>query len=89
MVEVVRKVTVAISNGIHARPSHSTVSIAVDFDADIFIVLEGRRADAKSILSVMTLGAPLGAELEIQATGPDAKEAVEALVTFIESSSDA
>ena len=88
MVEVVRKVKVAIANGIHARPSHSIVSMAVDFDAEISIFFEGRRADAKSILSVMTLGAPLGAPLEIRASGPAAKEAVDALVAFIESSSD-
>ena len=39
---------------------------------------------AKSILDLMTLGAACGARLEIQATGPDAKEVTALLCELIE-----
>ncbi|MFT7516351.1 MAG: phosphotransferase system HPr (HPr) family protein [Myxococcota bacterium] len=84
MITIVRQATVAISNGIHARPSHAIVSIAVDFNAKVRLHFESRSADAKSILSVMTLGAPHGAVIEIHATGDDAEAAAAAIVELLE-----
>ncbi len=76
----------AISNGIHARPSHALVSLAVGYDSEIQLRFDGRSADAKSILAVMTLGAPCGAHVEIAATGADATQAANAVVALLENS---
>ena len=40
---------------------------------------QGEWADAKSILSLLTLGAAQGTELELQATGSDAADAIKAI----------
>jgi phosphotransferase system HPr (HPr) family protein len=88
MSSIVRQATVAIANGIHARPSHAIVSLAVSYDADLRLVFDGRQADAKSILAVMTLGAPFGASVEIHAQGADAEVASKAVVEFLEDSSN-
>ena len=42
------------------------------------------RANAKSVFGIMMLTAPMGTELVIEAKGPDAEEAVEALAHLIE-----
>jgi len=81
--ECVATVEVANPNGVHARPSHRIVSLAQDFDAEVELEYDGRRAEARSILAVMTLGVPPGAELRIRARGPQAAEAVAALVAFL------
>lgn len=80
---IVLKAKVVNAHGIHARPSHAIVSAAVDFDATIELHLAGRVADARSILSVMTLGATQGAEIEVHATGPQAEAAANRMVEIL------
>ena len=84
MTTIVRQATVAIADGIHARPSHTIVSLAVDFDASVRLHFDGRNADSKSILSVMTLGAPFGSMIELRGEGVDAEQAVDAMANLIE-----
>lgn len=74
---------VANPHGIHARPSHAIVVAAQNFSSQIFLEFEGRRADARSILSVMTLGAPCGAKVTVRADGPDAPSAVDAILALL------
>ena len=88
MTTIVRQATVAIADGIHARPSHTIVSLAVDFDASVRLHYDGRNADSKSILSVMTLGAPFGSMVELRGEGVDAEQAVDVIANFIEDNSN-
>ena len=88
MTTIVRQATVAIADGIHARPSHAIVSLAVGFDASVRLHYDGRNADSKSILSVMTLGAPFGSMVELRGEGVDAEQAVDAIANFIEDNSN-
>lgn len=82
---VVRKATVTNSHGVHARPSQSIVQLATQFDAELHLTHEGRRANASSILSVMTLGAIQGAVIVIEASGTQAQEAADAMAALIDS----
>jgi phosphocarrier protein len=70
--------------GLHLRPAQLLSQLANRFQAEIEVVRETLRVDAKSILHVMTLAAAPGVELVIEARGADAEEAVEKLVRFIE-----
>lgn len=85
MSTVVREVTVVNEQGVHARPSHAIVECASRFDAEVALVHDGRRADARSILSVMTLGAVRGASVRIEAQGGQAEEAAAALAELFDS----
>ena len=49
------------------------------FRSTIYLIRDGRRANAKSLLGVMSLGIQSGAEIEIEANGDDEKEAIETL----------
>ena len=44
---------------------------------------DGSRADAKSVLSVMGIGATAGQQVTVHATGPDATDAVAALIAIL------
>ena len=78
-------VTVQHEVGLHARPASMFVKKATGFKSDINVTCDGRSANAKSILSVLTLGAHKGAEIEITAEGEDADEALVALRELVES----
>jgi len=70
--------------GLHARPASLFVQTAKKFQSEIKVTCNGREANGKSILSVLTLGANQGAALTIRAEGPDADQALAALTTLIE-----
>ncbi len=69
--------------GLHARPAAVFVKKAKEFDSDIKVVKDGREANAKSTLKVMTLGAKKDDKILIRAEGEDAEAAVDALVELI------
>ncbi len=84
-----RKVKLRNTLGLHARPSTQIAALASRFESEIFLIKEepngqAIKANAKSVFGIMMLTAPMGTELVIEATGPDAEEAVEALVHLIE-----
>lgn len=64
---------------LHARPAAQFVRTALGFSADIAIAVNGRQADAKSLLAVLALGAEGGTELRLTASGEDAPLALDAL----------
>jgi phosphotransferase system HPr (HPr) family protein len=68
---------------LHARPAGALVRAAAAFSAEIFVSANGRRANAKSILDILALGAEGGAELVIDASGADAAEAAGHLAELI------
>ncbi len=81
---MIEKVTVVGPEaGLHARPAAVFVKKAKEFDSDIKVVKDGREANAKSTLKVMTLGAKKDDKILIRAEGEDAEAAVDALVELI------
>ena len=64
---------------LHARPAADFVRAAMRFDSAITVAHGEREADAKSLLSVLALGAKGGTELRLRADGDDAASAVDAL----------
>lgn len=66
--------------GLHARPAAMVVERAKTLDADIVIRKGEKQANAKSIMSVLTLGASHGDVISVSAEGPDAAAAIEFIV---------
>jgi len=64
---------------LHARPAGLFVKTAMRFKSRVTVGVEGKAADAKSILSVLALGATGGTRLTLTAEGDDAGEALELL----------
>ena len=69
---------------LHARPAADFVRTAMGFAASIQIAAGERETDAKSLLSVLALGAKGGTEIRLTASGEDAEEALDALRQCVE-----
>jgi phosphotransferase system HPr (HPr) family protein len=71
--------------GLHARAAAQLVHLAGRFASRIILKRtdSGLFADAKSILSVLTLAASIGTEIVITVDGTDASEAYEAVYALI------
>jgi len=77
------ELTVHHKAGLHARPAALLVQTAKQFPRDIHVWHGERQANAKSILSVLTLGVAKGAVLTIRAEGDRAGEALAALEALV------
>src|SRR5262245_4786456 len=77
--------TVQMTNpqGLHMRPATAFATLANKFKSDVRVHHEGRTADGKSLLDLFTLVVLPGAEVTIEVSGPDAGEALAALVEVI------
>ena len=78
-----KEVTIVPEEGLHARPAAEFVKAAKGYNSDIKVLKDGKEANAKSSLSLMSLGAGQGDKLTIRAEGEDEEAAAEALAKLI------
>jgi len=65
--------------GLHARPAKVFVNIAKEYQSDIRVFHGEKKANAKSLISLLTLGVEKGSQILIQVDGDDEAEALIAL----------
>lgn len=78
------EVVVAGQHGLHARPAAEFAGVAKRFRADVRVRHKAKVANAKGLASLLTLGVEAGSRIRVMADGPDAREAVQALVNAVE-----
>jgi len=81
----VQDITVENQVGLHARPATFFIQKANEYKCSIWVEKDERRANAKSLLGVLSLGIVGGTSIRLIADGVDEQEAVEGLVKLIES----
>jgi phosphocarrier protein len=74
--------------GLHARAAAKFVKIGGSFEAEVWVSRNGIRVSGTSILGLMMLAATSGTEILIEAKGPEAEKAVEALITLVSTKFD-
>lgn len=79
-----RTVEICNERGLHARASAKFVKAASSFESEVKVTRDGATVDARSIMGLLMLGAGPGSVIEIEADGPDADQAVEALAALVE-----
>ncbi len=86
--ELARQLKLENKEGLHARPAVKLVDTANRFKCDVVIKADGRDINAKSMMSVLTLGAARGTVLNFVASGEDAREAMDTIEALIVSKFD-
>ncbi len=79
-----REITITNTLGLNASNAPQLVQIANSFKSSIWIETEDRKANAKSLLGVISLGAKKDMNIILTAEGSDAEEAVNKLAELIE-----
>jgi phosphotransferase system HPr (HPr) family protein len=74
-----RNVVVANQAGLHARSATMIAALARNLDAVVTLTKVNYRVEATDVLQIMSLGAAQGQELLLEATGPQAQEAADAV----------
>ncbi|MGN0308034.1 MAG: HPr family phosphocarrier protein [Lachnospiraceae bacterium] len=78
-----KEVTVQIPGGLEARPIAVLVQVASQYESSVYLEVEGKRVNAKSIMGMMTLGLNAGEKVIIEADGNDEEAAVEGMEKYI------
>jgi phosphocarrier protein len=79
-----RTITIGSKSGLHARPAAVFVQNAKGFQSQITLSKNDKTVNAKSILSVLTLGAEQGDQVVLKADGDDAETAIDSLTMLLE-----
>lgn len=74
--------------GLHARPATFFIQKANEFKASIWVEKDERKVNAKSLLGVLSLGIVKGTSINLIADGADEQEAVDALISLLNSNFD-
>lgn len=80
-----RTLRIVNQRGLHARASRKLAELALGYDDSTRIVVrrEDDEADARSLMDLMMLGAGIGMDIEVEARGPHAQEALDAIEALV------
>ena len=84
MTAVSRTVRIVNRRGLHARASAKFVTLAAAQPVEVRVVKDTGDVTGTSIMGLMMLGAAMGDEITISATGDGAEESVAALCRLVE-----
>jgi phosphocarrier protein HPr len=81
-----RRIQLTLKNkqGLHARAAAVFVRALAGLSAEVSVSWQNRAVNGRSMLDLMTLGAPCGSVLEVQINGADADAALAALSKVVE-----
>lgn len=83
MNRVVKQLEIKNKLGLHARAAALLVQTVNRFSAQVKVSKDGQSADGRSIMGVLTLAAPQGTHVEVEAIGDDAEQAVKAIEKLV------
>ncbi|NLP45691.1 MAG: HPr family phosphocarrier protein [Epulopiscium sp.] len=78
-----KEIIVNISSGLEARPAALFVQVASKFNSHIYVVINEKKVNAKSIMGMMSLGVIEGEKIIIGADGEDEEQAMAELIKFL------
>ncbi|WP_196260011.1 HPr family phosphocarrier protein [Pelagibacterium limicola] len=85
---ICQRLTICNKRGLHARASARFVHIADYFDANVTVTRDGVTVGGTSIMGLMMLAAGPGSTILVQATGREARQAIEALTDLVNNGFD-
>ncbi len=78
------QVIIVNDKGLHARAAAKFIALAGEYTSEVYVCCNGERVNADSIMELLMLACEKGRAVTIEATGPDADDALGALVELID-----
>ncbi len=83
---MIRKpITVQLASGLEARPVAVLVQVASQYESKIYVEIDNKKVNAKSIMGMMTLGLSTGESVVVSAEGTDEEAAIENIEKYLSS----
>lgn len=78
-----KAIEVKMAQDVDARPIAMLVQVASRYESSIYIISEGKKVNAKSIMGVMTLTLDKGQTITVTADGEDEQTAIENIENYL------
>lgn len=80
-----KSIQIKLETGLEARPVAMLVQVASQFESTVYINVDDRKVNAKSIMGMMSLGLASGEDITVTAEGKDEETAIEEIEKFLSS----
>ena len=80
-----KPMTVQLASGLEARPVAVLVQVASQYESKIYVEIDNKKVNAKSIMGMMTLGLSTGESVVVSAEGTDEEAAIENIEKYLSS----
>ena len=74
-----------MASGLEARPVAVLVQVASQYESKIYVEIDNKKVNAKSIMGMMTLGLSTGESVVVSAEGTDEEAAIENIEKYLSS----
>ena len=81
-----KPITIQIADGLDARPTALLVQVASQHESSVYIMSEGRKVNAKSIMGMMSLALDTGESVTVSADGKDEQQAIQSIEEYLSGS---
>ena len=78
-----KEITIRLENGLEARPVALLVQVASQYDSSVYLETGDKRANAKSIMGMMSLGLDLGEKVNVVVDGVDENDALTGIENYL------
>ena len=78
-----KDIKIKLSGGLEARPIAVLVRVASQYDSTVYLQIDNKKVNAKSIMGMMSLGLNTGEEVTVLVDGADEKEALENIEKYL------
>ncbi|MBR5799392.1 MAG: HPr family phosphocarrier protein [Lachnospiraceae bacterium] len=78
-----KSIAVKMTKDLDARPIAMLVQVASRHESSVYLMAEGKKVNAKSIMGMMSLVLDNGEEVTIVTDGNDEEAAMESIVAFL------
>ena len=78
-----KEIKIKLSGGLEARPIAVLVQVASQYDSSVYLQIDNKKVNAKSIMGMMSLGLNTGEDVTVLVDGADEKEALENIEKYL------
>ena len=78
-----KAIQIKLETGLEARPVAMLVQVASQFESTVYINVDDRKVNAKSIMGMMSLGLAIGEQVTVTAEGKDEEAAIDEIEKFL------
>lgn len=82
---ITKEIVISIPNGLEARPVALLVQVASQYECNIYVEVDEKKVNAKSIMGMMSLGIASGEMVTVSADGSDEVAAIDNIEKYLNS----
>ena len=81
-----KSIKIQLNGWLEARPVAMLVQVASQHESSVYIMSEGRKVNAKSIMGMMSLALDTGESVTVSADGKDEQQAIQSIEEYLSGS---